>query len=280
MQYYMYGITSSENPLRGAHLAPIEKVAGAHLAAMVEPVSDADFSPQMLDARLSSLEWVARTARRHQSVLGAAMESGPVIPARLCTLFSNRDAILHYLSENEERLSTSLRRLKSCSEWGLKIFCDEGQLGAAVTESDAEIQSLAATAVSASPGRAYVLYKKRDARRDFLRRERIDAAMDQVLEELGLLPISICHKTFLSKEMTGRNEPMVLNVAALVGDAELTAYHATVKVLSDELGAEGFLFETSGPWPAYSFSGDEEQEMFGDDETMSDRCPRFAKTGS
>lgn len=284
MLYYLYGITSSDNSLSAVPAASVEKVVCSDLLALVEPVADGDFAPDALEASLGSLDWVARTARKHEALLEAAMASGPVVPARLCTLFKDTGAVLRSLTDNHPRLSSMLGRLRHRSEWGLKVYCDEARLRETLGNSDPEMCALAEAALTASPGRMYLLTKKREARRLEITRARIEEAVDEILGALETLPIALRQKAALSGDVTGHSEPMVLNLAALVGDQELFAYHAEVQVLATALSADGFVFETSGPWPAYSFSDEDGDE--GDVESedkLGDglrKMPVFAESGA
>ena len=53
------------------------------------------------------------------------MEHGPVVPARLCTLFSGPDALRDFLAANADGLRETLDRLRGHREWSLKVYCDE-----------------------------------------------------------------------------------------------------------------------------------------------------------
>lgn len=259
---YLYGITNLDNRLEAPLFASIERLACSQLAAIVEHVPDADFGPEILDQNLLSIDWVARTALRHEAVLSAAMAGGPVIPARLCTVFTDAGAVVQSLAGDHDRLSTTLRYLQSRSEWGLKVYLDAARLDAGIDDSDPKLRAIEEATIGASPGKVYLLTKKREARREELRRERTQEALDRVLDGLESLPISLHQRSLLAADITGRAEPMVLNVAALVSDDDLLAYHAEVQVLKAELAEEGFSIETSGPWPPYSFS----QEAGEDDD--------------
>ncbi len=262
---YLYGITNLDNRLEAPVFASVERLPCSELAAIVEHVADDDFGPESLDRNLASLDWVARTALRHEAVLHAAMAGGPVIPARLCTVFTDAGAVVESIAGDSERLTSTLRYLQNRSEWGLKIHVDEARLDAGIDDSDPKLAALAASAIDASPGKLYLLTKKREARREEIRRERTQAAINRVLDGLESLPVALHERSLLSADITGREQPMVLNVAALVGDDDLLAYHAEVQVLTAELESEGFSIETSGPWPPYSFS----QEVGEDEEGSS-----------
>jgi hypothetical protein len=224
------------------------------LVALVEPVSTEEFSPEALEQRLQSVEWVAHLARKHEAVLEAAMDHGPVIPARLCTMFSDVDAVKRSLAENEERFLSALARLAGRREWGLKVFCDARRSQATVAAADREVQVLDAALATAAPGHAYVLTRQRDARAAEVAAARIDEVVDEILDILGSLPVEARLKPPPPPQATGRCEPMVLNLAALVGTPAEAAFQAAIDELASRFGQEGFEFEVTGPWPPYSFS--------------------------
>ena len=58
----------------------------------------------------------------------------------------------------------------------------------------------------------------------------------------------------LEKELTGRQEPMVLNVAYLIPEEKIEDFDKEAQRLNQEIQANGFYLECSGPWPAYNFS--------------------------
>lgn len=253
MVYYLYGLTRADNRLEAPELASVQKVACSDVTALVEQVEEDDFGPESLDRNLASLDWVARTARRHEAVLGAAMVGGPVIPARLCTVFTDATVVLESVAADLARFSSVLRYLEDRAEWGLKVYRDDERLDAALGDSDPALMALLEAARGAGPGTSYLLRRKQEARRAELRERREAAAIDSVLDGLGSLPVVLQRRPVLAGEITGHTLPMVLNVAALVRASELLAYHAEVQVLTADLQRDGFTVESSGPWPPYSF---------------------------
>jgi len=56
-----------------------------------------------------------------------------------------------------------------------------------------------------------------------------------------------------SRELTGREEAMILNGAYLVAEEQLLAFRAELESLEEEHGHMGFSYEMTGPWPPYNF---------------------------
>ena len=250
---YLYGVIPRDQGLPSEAGAPVQAVSHSAIVALVEPVCAHEFSPDTLNDKLKSIEWVAHLAHKHEAVLECAMRHGPVVPARLCTLFSDTDSLRLSLAENEERFLAALERVQAREEWGIKVYCDESRLRAVVGLDDTQVLALDAAAAKASPGQAFVLQKKRDAHLAEVAAARIDAMADEAVEALEHDAADTRLRPLLSEEATGSGEPMVLNVAVLVDIAAHEAFRASLSRLSERFRAEGFSFEASGPWPPYSF---------------------------
>jgi hypothetical protein len=216
-----------------------------------------EFSPKTLDQKLQSVEWVAGLARKHETVLEQAMRHGAVVPARLCTLFSTAEALKRSLSDNEARFQAALARIAGREEWALKVFCDEARLREAESAEEPTLQALDAALAGASPGGAFVLRKRREARLTELVSLRLDELVDDMLDALELVSDDARLRPLLSEAAAGRERPMVLNVAALVPVSGCESFRATLADLSARYQEDGLLIELTGPWPAYSFCDDE-----------------------
>ena len=174
---YLYGIVPRGQALPANVAAPILPVPRSRLVPVCEAVAPEDFAPGPLEEKLQSVEWVAKLALRHEAVLQAAMAHGPVIPARLCTLFSSAEVLSASLAENEQRYLAVLARLGDCQEWGLKVLCDGKKLEEAVlVAGDPTLRTLEQAMAAASPGGAYVLGKRGAARRAEVAAQRMDDA--------------------------------------------------------------------------------------------------------
>jgi len=262
---YLYGVVANDRPVRPAGGAALEVVSCSSLIAIVEAVSRDEFSPEALDDRLACIDWVVPLARKHTAVLEEIMRDGPVIPARLCTLFSHASAVADALAHSAQRFHDALRLIRGRQEWSCKVFFDEARLRAVAGTDDPGLQALDTAALVASPGQAYVLRKQRDVRLAEVVTARVDAVIDEIVDavtgEVGLAldPERACvrFRELLAETATGRPEPMALNAALLVDVERAEALRASVGALRARLAAEGFALELTGPWPPYSFCGGE-----------------------
>jgi len=144
-------------------------------------------------------------------------------------------------------------------EWGLKVYCDQKILHAQVAASDFDARSLDKAAKSVSPGRAYVLTRKRDARVAEASDAWIDDAIDKIVAVVESSAFDLRSRPLLGEDVTGRNDTMVFNLAALVDESAQEAFLAAVKALSSRFGSYGFDLELTGPWPPYGFCDQEQR---------------------
>lgn len=245
---YLYGIVRDAHPLAAALEPPFQLVSHGRLSALVEPVGD-DFSPNVLDEKLQSLEWVAARASKHQAVLERVMCEVPVVPARLCTIFSGPAALEARLGAQQTRFHALLDALEGREEWSIKIFCQRAMLEQDITtREDRERPSRAPEA----PGLAFLHHKRRRAEIVRLVDRAIDDCADDVLGCIEDLAFDTRQRALLSEQATGRTDAMMLNVAALLDrGADVTLAHDLDEVSRHH--GERFAIELCGPWPAYSF---------------------------
>ncbi|WP_224249742.1 GvpL/GvpF family gas vesicle protein [Hyalangium gracile] len=259
---YLYGVIPAGQPIPVSEAAALQAVPFSNLVALVEPVSATEFSSQALKEKLQRIDWVSLLAQKHTAVLDEVMQHGSVVPARLCTLFSSAQMLQSSLVQNEERFQDKLERVRDRQEWGFKVFCDKAKLEAALAVSEPELRQLEAAAARASPGQAYVLRKKREARLAELCQLRRDEVSDEVLDVLEAQAADTRMRPLLSEATSGRSEAMTLNVAILIDNTGASALIAAAQELASLFGDEGFIFDPTGPWPPYSFCSDEEPDEF------------------
>ena len=259
---YLYGIVRQGQPLPDGTGAELRAVPYGQLAAIVEQVPASVFSPEALEEKLQSVEWVAQTARKHESVLETARRHGPVIPARMCTLFSDFSAVETSLIKSEDWFRNLLQIFRGRHEWGLKVFCDQKILHAQVAADDFDASSLDKAAKSASPGQAYVLTRKRDARVAEASDVWIDDAIDEIVGAVESSAFDFRSRPLLGEDVTGRNDTMVFNLSVLVDEAAQDTFRAAVDDLSSRFSAYGFGLELTGPWPPYGFCNQEQRTEY------------------
>ena len=220
--FYVYGV------VRAGAVAPPEgarAVVEGDLAAIVREVPLAEYGEAALRRNLEDIAWLEDAARRHETVLDVLLAATTVIPLRLCTIYRSEEAVREMLAAEHAAFVEALERLTGRTEWGVKAF----RAPAGEEASD-----------EAADGSAYMERRRREAEA----RRRADADVEDAFQRLAALAEEALANPLQRRELTGREEEMVLNGVFLVEDANEAAFRAVVS----ELG-----YELTGPWPPYNF---------------------------
>ena len=232
----------------------VRPLSAAGLTAIVGSVARSEFGEAALRQNLEDLEWLERTARAHHEVIETVAKEHPAVPMRLATVYSSDEAVAGMLRERAADLRQALTRLTGRSEWGVKAHV-------AMPDDSAAGQQPETDDPASGPGAAYLrrrraqLTASQDARREAV------ASAQTVHEELDRLAASARLYPPQSPEIAGHSGSMVLNAAYLVAGDRAEEFGAAVTELAARHGA--LQLTLTGPWPAYSFVGQDVTEDAG-----------------
>ncbi len=243
--WYLYGVVGAADERVRRSVEQLHGVGGAgglvlvgggSLAAVAGPVSLHEFGEEALRERLNDRDWLERAALAHEEVLERVAEAAAVVPLRFGSVHLRLDDVEALLDARGPAFAAALARVTGRVELGVKAWLEPRRAGAA----------------PASSGRAY-LEQLRDARRRAAAESRelaatLASAHARLLEraEEGVV------NPPQPRELTGREDEMVLNAAYLVG-ARDEALILEVAELDDRHRRDGLRFEVTGPWPPYNF---------------------------
>ena len=77
---------------------------------------------------------------------------------------------------------------------------------------------------------------------------------EDLFESLSKQAVASVKSKILDKELTGRREPMILNIACLISKGKIENFKTEAQFLNRQIQAIGFYLDYSGPWPAYNFT--------------------------
>jgi hypothetical protein len=217
----------------------LEVLRHADLGAVASWVSLAQFGAEPLHRNLNDLDWLARTARAHETVLDRLLASGPMVPLRLCTVFAGDQQVHAMLEREHDELADALVRLRGREEWGVKLIADIGLLRAAEPEP--------------ASGRAYLERKGRERRQEDELRRLVTRAAEEVHADLSERSTAATLLRPQPRELSGRSGDMVLNGAYLVDRARVEEFRAAAAGLGERQRELGLALEVTGPWPPYNF---------------------------
>lgn len=241
-------------PLGGAGLdgeSPLEVESFRDLAAVWSAVPLEEFCGEEAEARLRDLAWLAPRVLRHQEVVAGVMQGSPVLPARFGTIFLSRERLAQVLRRHHDAAVAFLEAVAGREEWAVK-----GMLDGAGAREKRWVLKLAQEAhrlQALSPGKRYFLEKRLRAECDQEVQRWLQGVTRALCRDLMDYAVEVREGRLLSREATGSEKEMILNLALLVPQADVDRFQARVRAANASLGEHGLALEATGPWPPYSF---------------------------
>jgi len=241
---YLYAVI---RPLPSGALDDLTGISGGRvrtleregLGCVVSTVSLDEFGEQELAANLNELTWLERVAREHDAVVRAAAQLTTTAPLRMATVCHDDAAALAKLDELGSRATAVLDRLDGRIEWGVKVYA---------TTRPAQVPVAAGT----TSGADYLRRRKQES----VERQAADAAAgeqaDAVYTALAGDSVAGRRHHVQDRQLTGVDEPMLLNAAFLVEHANAQRFANAIDELAERYPA--IRLERTGPWPPYSFA--------------------------
>jgi hypothetical protein len=247
--------------LTGAGGALVRAVTCSGLAVLVSDVSLAEFGEAALRRNLENLDWLDEVAREHHYVIDAAARLFPLLPARLATVYTGEAAVCAALAGRRDRLRDTLRRIGGRVEWGVKAYAAAGP--GAATEADKPGHAPATgkpAEADAGPGSgAGLAYLKRRRAQLSANRESKTAVMTAaaaIHADLAAKATDARLHPPQSAQLSGVRQPMLLNAAYLLDAGDGVSF--TAAVAGQATAHPELRVELTGPWPPYSFAGDDD----------------------
>lgn len=220
---------------------------------IVKSVSDLEFSEENLKKNISNIEWLGENAREHIQVIRSIMKYSDVIPFKFGTIFNSKLRLKQFIIDYADSLSENFKIISGKEEWALKIYCDQKKLCEQIDELSEEAALLEKQIMESSPGKAYLLKRKKT--------EFIDNEINRICKKYGQeyfdefkkLSESNSLNNLLPNNYTGREDSMILNATFLLNKNKVNDFINTVEILRKKDGGFGFFIEVSGPWPPFSF---------------------------
>jgi hypothetical protein len=241
---YLYAITrpmsvDQLSGVRGIGGEQVRALRDGELAVLVSTVSLDEFGEEPLRENLGDLSWLEATAGMHDLAVSTAAKRVTTAPLRMATICLDDDAALGRLRKLARAASTVLARLDNRDEWGVKAY-------AVATEP---AQPVAASARSGTD------YLQRRRRQTADRQDQAVAAAEEaagVYDQLSSMAVAACRHRPQDPQLSGVEEPMLLNAAFLIDRDRVDTFTAAAQQLA--AAATSLRFALTGPWPPYSFA--------------------------
>jgi hypothetical protein len=250
---YLYGFAPGdvrlpETGLLGVGDTVVELAPANGFSAVVSRVPETEYGDAALERNAASVEWMAEQGLRHEQVIAWFVDHATILPSRLLTLFSSPEALAATAERDGERIRQALERFGGLREWDLKVSYDPVRLEPHLGEISDEIRRLDREIEEATPGRAFLLRKKRQD----LTRVEARAAASRLAREL-LTALEAHARDVARLTPPGDQAPVILNAALLVPAGQEEALLALARPEAERLEALGITARLTGPWAPYRF---------------------------
>ena len=230
----------------------VEWIERGGLVAAVSPVPSGEYGEEALHESLNDLEWLARVARAHETVLERAGERTTIVPLRLCTIFADVAGVQHMLEANRQSLTAALERLAGRQEWAVKLLVDPQTLEAACGPGDAT--------TSPGSGTTYLLGRKAERERRAAAERLGRELAEDVHARLQDWAIDAVVNPPQGRELSGHAGEMLLNGAYLVETGRADELKALATELEERHAGVDARIEVTGPLPPFNFVPPPERE--------------------
>lgn len=233
----------------------------SNLYAVAGKVEESEFGEEGLRKNMADLEWVKSNATLHERIIEHVMRNTCVIPFKFGTLFNTEDSLKAMLEEYGDEFKAILGRLENKEEWGVNIYCDAEKLKTFSISDEPEILEIENKISTSSPGKAFFLKKKKTELLAQAANRKINESGQESFDLLKELSFEARINKLLPREVTEREDDMVLNSAFLVGKDEVGDFINMVDTLKMHYEDKGFFIDCTGPWPPYNFCGLSNQKV-------------------
>jgi hypothetical protein len=244
---YLYAVSRGLPPdalagVPGLGDGRLEVLEHQGLSAVVSDVDLEEYGEEGLRRNLERLDWLEEVARRHDEVVHAVAEHGPVAPLRLATICLDDVGVRRRVEEWHDALEQVLDRVDGRSEWSVKAFA-------------ARAEPQPAASAPAGEGEGGAAYLRRKKAETLTRAEGEEQAL-KVAEEVHarLSAVSVASRRLPPQDprLTGHVGTMTLNGAYLVDTARADEFADAVRAAQADHPEAGI--DAAGPWPPYSFA--------------------------
>jgi len=251
---YVYCITGKPPELpTSLEISGLKYLTFDNLYVVVKNVEEEEFSEINFKKNLSDIPWVELNARQHVEVICQIMESNTVVPFKFGTIYHTEDGLKKFISDYSNALIENLKQVEGKEEWAVKVYCDRKALSLQIDELSADAAALEKQIMASSPGKAFILKRKKD--------ELVKNEMDRICKIYGqqyfddfkALSQKYVLNNLLPNEHTGREDTMILNAAFLMCKVKVGDMKMKIQTLKKSDEKSGFNIENTGPWPPFSF---------------------------
>ena len=230
------------------------------LEAIVSEVALEAFASEEIQRKAQEdLNWIKEKAVIHARVVQEAMGRDHIlldlIPMRFGTIFKDRARLEEVLEKDYLRIREVLERIRGKQEWSVKVYLkDRRKFEQVIKEKNETIKEKEREIAFLPEGMAFFVEEELKETISKEMEKELNNTTKSFFERLKKQALASEISKILGKELTGRQEPMVLNAAYLIPEENIEDFQKEAIDINQQMEKKGFFLEYSGPWPAYSFA--------------------------
>ncbi|MFH1565099.1 MAG: GvpL/GvpF family gas vesicle protein [bacterium] len=248
--------------LKGIDGAKVFLVSHLGIEAVVSNIDIKKFASKEIE-RLAKedVNWIIKHSAEHEKVVEQAMglinhkseilNLQSVVPMKFGAIFNDKKNLEQVLKKSYQKFKNILKNLDGKEEWGVKVYVDEKRLRDELKNKNNAIKVKIEGAKELPKGADYFQELETE---DMIKKtmwQEIDKQSESFFKKFKQVVCETQENKILAKEITGKNDPMVLNSAYLIRKKSVKDFLKKVKETEDCNPA--FIFECTGPWPPYNF---------------------------
>jgi len=250
---YIYGIAENAAAAESLQATGIDgqDVDSIRYRDLMAIVHDCPARPYESTDKEVVKDWVLAHEKIIERVSG---HCGSVMPFCFDTIIkpdgnkTAQEMLLHWMSEEYERLEIRINKISGKKEYGVQIFYSLSLMGDRVAGMNPTIKNLQEEMNHRGPGMEYMV------------RQKIEQELKTGMESEAASLVHDCYKKSKDacdnvkiekiKKSEEKDQKMLINCSCLVSDENYTKLG---EVLEDIGKGEGIFVRFTGPWPVYSF---------------------------
>jgi len=230
------------------------------LEAVVSKISFEEFASEEIQRKAQEdLGWIKEKALIHEAVVEKAMWEDShllnLIPMRFGTIFKDEYKLRETLNKSYPEIKEILERIRGSQEWSVKVYLrDRKKFEQMTKERNDTIKEKEKEMASLPEGMAFFMEEELKEVISKEVEQELNNMKEGLFERLKRQSVASTRGKILGKELTGRQEPMVLNAAYLIPEKNIEDFKREITGLNHQIQGNGFCLEYSGPWPPYHFT--------------------------
>lgn len=216
-------------------------------------VSSEIHAKEIYQSNLTVLKYPDNQVREHVEIVKLLSEQNSVLPFKYGTVFLTEVFLNEFILENSDSICNNFNLIDGKEEWVVCIYCDQESLKGQIEVLSEAVHALENKIMASPPGKAFLIERMKS---ELIEDEMIKACTcysRNYYNKLRKLSVSSQLNKIVAKEITGREETMIMNAAFLVKKINMIDFKNTLDALRNKYGSEGFSIETNGSLPPFSF---------------------------